>query len=212
MSTSGLARLTVTPKTGAERFHAGGRDLGHDLLGFWRWSASDLVSNATRGVLAEYLVACAVGLEGGLRAEWDAFDLRTGEGVTVEVKSAAYLQTWHQARESAISFDIRPTMGWDAATNNSGAVARRQADVYVFALLHHRDKATVDPLDATQWTFHVVPTATLDARFPTQRRLGLGALLALGPTIADFDGLAPAIAAASGRGTRGGAATGGGAP
>lgn len=203
MSTSGLARLTVTRKNGAERIHAGGRDLGHDLLGFWRWSASDLVSNATRGVLAEYLVACALGLEGGMRTEWDAFDLRTSEGVTVEVKSAAYLQSWHQARESAISFDIRSTMGWDAATNTSGTVARRQADVYVFALLHHRDKATIDPLDATQWTFHVVPTATLDARFPTQKRLGLGALLDLGPATADFDALAGAIAAAAERRSEG---------
>lgn len=197
MSSTNLARMAVTRKTGSERLHAGGHDLGHDLLGFWRWSTSDLVSNATRGVLAEYLVACALGLEGGLRTEWDAFDLRTGDGTTVEVKSSAYLQSWHQARESAISFDIRPTLGWDATTNTSAATARRQAAVYVFALLHHRDKATVDPLDAAQWTFHVLPTAILDARLLAQQRLGLSTLLALKPAIIGFDALAQAIASAA---------------
>lgn len=193
MTAPHLARLTVAPKTGAERLHAGGRDLGHDLLGFWRWSTSDLVGNATRGVLAEYLVACALGLEGGLRTEWDAHDLRMAEGITVEVKSAAYLQSWAQERESVIGFDIRPTLGWDASTDIRSTEARRQADVYVFALLHHRDKATIDPLDAAQWTFHVLPTGTLDARLPLQRRLSLGTLRTLGPTIVAFAGLREAI-------------------
>ncbi len=196
MTVNTLGKLTIARKEGTEPFHAGGEALEHTLLGFWRWSTSDLVNNATRGVLAEYLVACALGLEADLRIEWDAYDLRTTDGTTVEVKSAAYLQSWHQERESAIGFDIRPTLGWDAATNTTSAEVKRQADVYVFALLHHREKATVDPLDVTQWTFHVLPTAVLDTRIPVQRRLSLGTLRTLGPAIVGFDGLAAAIEAA----------------
>jgi hypothetical protein len=31
--------------------------------------------------------------------------------------------------------------------------AKRQADVYVFALLAHEDRTTIDPLDLDQWKF-----------------------------------------------------------
>jgi hypothetical protein len=46
-------KLNVGRKTGEEKFHLHGSDLGPVLTDFWRWSASDLVSNATRGGLAE---------------------------------------------------------------------------------------------------------------------------------------------------------------
>ena len=41
--------------------------LGVSLLDFWQWLGSDLVSNAFRGLLAEYLVALAVGAADGAR-------------------------------------------------------------------------------------------------------------------------------------------------
>ena len=91
-------QLKAGRKTGEEKFRVGGTEFGTSLLDFWRWSASDLVSNATRGVLAEYIVATALGLADGVRREWDAFDLLTKDGVRVEVKSAAYLQSWGHDR------------------------------------------------------------------------------------------------------------------
>ena len=66
------------------------------LKHFWEWSASDLMSNATRGILAEFLVAAAIGQSGGVRSEWDAYDLQTTSGLKLEVKSSAYLQSWRQ--------------------------------------------------------------------------------------------------------------------
>ncbi len=61
---------------------------------FWQWSASDLIGTVMRGVLAEFLVAHALGIDKeGFRVEWDAFDLGTcaadGSRLKVEVKSAA---------------------------------------------------------------------------------------------------------------------------
>lgn len=62
-------------KTGSELFTDGPQELAAGVLSFWQWSASDLVSNTMRGVLAEYIVALALGIEQGMRREWDAYDL-----------------------------------------------------------------------------------------------------------------------------------------
>jgi hypothetical protein len=188
-----LPPLVVTRKTGAEVFHFGQKALDFDLRNFWQWSASDLVSNAMRGILAEFLVAKALGIADDLRAEWDAFDLRTRQGVKIEVKSAAYLQTWAQKALSLISFDIAPTRMWDATTNAMASERRRQADLYIFALLAHRDKPTLDAMDLSQWEFYLVRRADLDARLPTNERLSLSTLLRLGPVRCSYEELASAV-------------------
>lgn len=143
-------KLDIVQLAGSEPFHLNGQALPFDVLAFWRWSSSALVSNAMRGVLAEYLVARDLGVAQAARVEWDAYDLRTQQGLRVEVKSAAYLQSWKQAKRSRICFDIEPKQGWNAETNEYSTERRRQADVYVFALLNHHDKATLDPLNLAQ--------------------------------------------------------------
>jgi hypothetical protein len=189
-----LGAVEVLRKTGDETFHHGGAPTNESLREFWRWSSSDLLSNAMRGVLAEYIVGLALGcVEGGTRREWDAADLVTPGNLRVEVKSAAYLQTWLQHRLSPISFRISPTNGWDAATNTISDERRRQADVYVFAVLTHQSKRTVDPLDLDQWEFHVLPTDRLNEAVPHQRTISLSRLLSLQPRTVLFDGLASAV-------------------
>lgn len=134
-----LARLTVRRKSGQELFQLKNRDIGADLMTFWQWSASDLVDNTMRGVLAEFIVAKALGLVGDKpRESWAKFDLQTSGGLKVEVKSAAYLQSWAQQRLSRIAFSYRATRGFDADTNKTEDVPLRHADVYVFALLKHQ--------------------------------------------------------------------------
>ncbi len=127
-------------------------------------------------VLAEYLVAKAFGAAEGVHEEWAAFDLCDARGVTIEVKSAAYIQSWHQKRLSSISFSCRKTLAWDADGNQLGSEKRRQAQVYVFALLAHKDKATVNPLDVSQWQFYVVPTCKLDERTRSQHSITLASI------------------------------------
>ena len=91
-----LGRIFPQRKTGQECFHQGDKAVTFNLTDFWRWSCSDLISNTARGVLAEFIVARALGLaEDGVRDEWARFDLCTPEGVKVEVKSAAYIQSWY---------------------------------------------------------------------------------------------------------------------
>lgn len=77
-----LPPIKATPKTGNEQFTDNGIETKHSLIDFWRWSVSDLVSNTTRGILAEYIVGAAIGIESmGVREEWDAYDLITKEGI-----------------------------------------------------------------------------------------------------------------------------------
>lgn len=177
-----LGRTHPSRKTGAEPLTASGTPVGPTLRDFWAWSMSDLVSNATRGVLAEFIVATSLGVDiGGVRNEWDAWDLTTPDGIKVEVKSAAYLQSWNQRELSKITFSTRASLAWDADSNRQAATPTRHADVYVFALLHHTDKTTVDPLNLDQWTFFVVPTSVLDARTRSQHSITLPSFSALSP-------------------------------
>lgn len=125
--------------------------------------------------------------------EWDAYDMKSKQGVKVEVKSAAYLQSCQQAKLSSITFGIQPTLGWDSSTNISGTERMRQADVYVFALLHHQDKLTVDPLSVEQWNFSVLPATILNERLPAQKSISLATLLRLGPERVKFGEVSAAI-------------------
>jgi hypothetical protein len=197
-------RIVSTRKTGAEPFHEGGHKMEFDVLGFWRWSASDLLSNATRGRLAEYLVARAIDIDvdSTVRDEWDACDLHSPSGLKIEVKSAAYLQSWYQRAPSIITFKVPKTRAWDAETNALASEKCRQAGLYVFALLAHVEKESVDPLDLEQWRFYVVPTAALDARTRSQHSITLRSLeqLTRGVSFAELRSSVEAVGAAiSGR-------------
>lgn len=172
-----LSSIHPACKEGNETFHSKGKPLNLTLLDFWRWSASDLVSNATRGIFAEFIVASALGINlDSIRDEWGAFDLQTPEGITVEVKSAAYIQSWRQQKLSTIIFRIPCTQGWNAETNTYEKEFRRQAQVYVFALLAHKDKSTIDPLNVDQWKFYVMPTRVLNKRISNQKSIHLKSL------------------------------------
>jgi len=184
--TENLGRILVRRRVGSEPFTDGENSLGLDLLSFWQWSASDLVSNMARGVLAEYLVATALGIDvSGVRDGWAAYDLCTPSGVKVEVKSAAYLQSWNQSKPSAVSFRTPRTRAWDPDTNRLEAEAKRQADVYIFAILAHRQKSTLNPCDVSQWEFHVLRAQILNERTRSQHSITLPTLTRLsgGPVV-----------------------------
>jgi hypothetical protein len=138
-----LDKIHATPKSGEETLSHEGIPLSHNLMDFWRWSVSDLLSNATRGRFAEFIVATATGVDiQQPRDEWAAFDLITPDGIKIEVKSSAYIQSWHQKELSKISFSTKAAYVWDSETSTQSAIAYRSADVYVFCLLHHDDKET----------------------------------------------------------------------
>jgi hypothetical protein len=189
-----LDALVAEPKRGDEPLTYRGAEVGATLRDFWSWACSDLISNAMRGVLAEYVVGVALGcVAGSTRLEWDLTDLRTPAGVRVEVKSSAYVQSWRQERLSTISFDIRPTLGWDAGANSYATERRRQADVYVFGVFTATDKAAADPLNLDSWDFYVMSTDRLNAAVGEQRSINLSSLLRHRPRKAAFGELAAVV-------------------
>lgn len=188
-----LSGIDVTRKSGDEPFVLNGEPLPLRLLSFWQWSASDIVGNAMRGILAEYIVTSAVGAADGVRTEWDAYDVATAEGIKIEVKSGAYIQSWEQKRYSNIQFGIRPTQGWNADTNEYTKEIVRQADVYVFCVLKHKDQKTLNPLDLEQWDFYVLSTNVLNDSVGPQKTISLKRLENLNPRVVGYKDLRASI-------------------
>lgn len=181
-----LNAIKVEAKTGNESFSFDDNDLDFKLSEFWAWSQSDLLNNTLRGVLAEFIVRQALGIKKTTRTEWDAYDLETENGYKIEIKSSAYLQSWNQTELSKISFNIAPTKGWNADTNKYSDEIKRQSDYYIFCLLKHQDKSSVNPLDLNQWVFYVLPTEVLNIERTDQKSISLNSLLSLNPKECSF--------------------------
>lgn len=193
-----LGRIENQRNNGAEPLHANGAPIGVSLQQFCQWSGSDLISNSQRRILAEFLVAHALGVDRGVRTEWDASDLETDLGIKVEVKASGFVQSWPQEKLSTIGFNIAPKLSWDASTKISATEAARPADVYVFAVHAHIDQASIDPLNVNQWEFYVLGTPVLDQECSCQRRISLETLQRLCPKPVPFECLCVAVAQAAG--------------
>ncbi len=188
-----LKAINTIKKTGQETFSESNKVLDFKLLDFWSWSQSSLMDNTLRGILAEYIVKQALEIESGTRTEWDSYDLETHNGIKIEVKSAAYLQSWKQSEFSKISFGIAPTKSWDEKKHEYLPEIKRQADYYVFCLLHYKEKRTVNPLKLEQWSFYVLPTSVLNEHKKEQKQITLNSLLKLNPTKCGFNYIKEAI-------------------
>ena len=98
------------------------------------WACADVLHNVHRALLAEFLVAAALDLLGELRVAWDAVDLRYRcaaypRGAGIEVKSAAYLQSWPQETYSVIS-DGSAKARLGRADGRDGTRARAQRRLF----------------------------------------------------------------------------------
>lgn len=159
------------------------------LSAFWGWAYSDLVGNTERGALAEYIVACALGVQDNVRVNWDRYDLLSPEGIAIEVKSSGYIQTWAQEKPSSLIFGVQPTYGWDSQTNQYTTEKVRQSDIYVFCVHKHLEQESVNPLDLSQWDFYLLPTQTLNEAVGGQKTISLPSLLKIGAEKCAFENL-----------------------
>lgn len=180
----------AVPMTGSERF------VGVDgtVADFWRFAMSDFRTNNLRGYLAEYLVARAVGATQN-RVEWDSYDVETPDGITIEVKSSAYLQAWAQRKPSAISFSSLRSKTWTPQTGYAKE-ATYNADVYVFCLQTATGHATYNPIDVNQWEFYVISNSVLADT--GQSSLTLSRARSLSGGVVAYSALEAAIRAAVG--------------
>jgi len=176
-------------KSGEEHFYYNFKELNFSLQDFWQWAYSDIIGNTVRGVLAEYIVAKALGLTEKVRTEWKAFDLLTDKGLKIEVKSASYIQSWHQKNYSETRFSIPKTRYWDEHTNIQAQESKRQSDIYIFCLLKHKVQETLDPLNLNQWDFYILSTSVIDKELGDSKQITLRKLISLNPIKSNFGDL-----------------------
>ena len=129
-----------------------------DVEAFLRWNSGPLLEFRNRSAYAEWLVHRALGLDPGEHRSEGALVLVDNNGLSLSVKSAAYVQSRQQDAPCAISFPID----------------QRSSSAYVFCLLNEDNPDLADPTRHEQWLFWVVPTAKLNAE---RRSIGLQALL-----------------------------------
>ena len=128
-----------------------------------------------------------------MRTDWAAYDLDTPSGIKVEVKSSAYLQSWHQATASTPTFSIKKAREWFPETNELSEERLRHSDVYVFCLLAYKcDKRLLDPLDRSQWEFYMVKTTEIDRIFGERSTIGINRVKELSQEYS-VDGLLDAV-------------------
>lgn len=157
---------------------------------FWAWALGDLRLNANRGLLAQFLVARALGDARERDDGWGNFDVETPEGIWVEVKASGYLQSWKQKGLSTISFSGLKARSWEAETGYSPHPEFR-SDVYVFAVHTCQDPSIYDPLEVNAWDFYVLPAGTV--RRLDQRSIRLSRLHTLAPPPTKWPGLRQAV-------------------
>ena len=184
-----LPAIKTVQKTGKEIFYLDGKKLPLDVLSFWKWSSSELLGNALRGVLAEFIVASTIDILDKPREEWDAYDLKTKNGLKIEIKSSSYLQSWDQTELSKINFGIQETSDFDYETKKYDKQKKRQSDIYIFCVLSHKDKNSVDPLNLSQWDFYILETKVLNEKVKAQKTIALSSLLKLNPIKIKYDKL-----------------------
>lgn len=141
--------------SGAERLDA-------PVLDFWQWAFSDLCANNLRGIFAEWLVAKLLDIVPPVRESWAECDLRTTEGVRIEVKSAAYVQTWTKEGDppSRISFGGLRATTWSVETGHAPEPSYN-SDLYVFTLQIEKSRERWNAMDLDQWRFYIVPRERL---------------------------------------------------
>ena len=107
-----------------------------------------------------------------VRDEWGDFDLETKDKIRIEVKTSSYLQTWYQENYSKIKFSIK-RKNEKYLKNNE---LNRPSDFYIFCLLNHKDKKTVEPLNMDQWIFYILSTKEINKLFKNINSISLKTL------------------------------------
>ena len=166
---------------------------------FWQWFGPSLAEDWMRGVVGEFWVANALGFLNEPREGWKPWDLETKTGVKVEVKTSGCLRRKNDeiVPIKNIKFDIENVNVDEETEKGLSARQYRPADVYVFCLHSSLNPKTLNPMVISQWEFHVIATAVLDAKRPKAKSITLNPLKKLGTAKTDFAGLKEAILSAA---------------
>lgn len=185
----GYKRIKPKRLSGTEEFSNTGRDVVVNVEQYWAWSHSNLSANIERGIVAEFLVASALGVDGdpNLRDPWGDSDIIVGD-MRVEVKASAYIQDWNQKDFSRIVFSgLRGRWLIEGVDNQGDSIPPElntepggknyKSHVYVLTVQKHQDHGTFDLLDLNQWDFYVLSRQEIINVTKKRNSLSLKALL-----------------------------------
>jgi hypothetical protein len=120
-----------------------------------------LVTNVYRGIIAEAVVAAALGPDWRWCSEdYYQFDFLHVSGARLEVKQSAACQSWPTKAASTARWDIAARKSlWDGKryVPHDG----RNADIYVLCWHPIPDRDVADHRDPEQWEFFVISAAAL---------------------------------------------------
>ena len=155
-----------------------------------RFYGGPLINNVYRGDYVEGLILFALGKQQWKPiGEWGGWDLERDDGIRLEVKQSAALQSWHAAasagKPSPSSFNIAPRGGYYTDSTDAGVWKEvdhpvRSADIYIFAWHPEKAPDIADHRRADQWEFYVVPESNLP---PRQKSIGLSKVKKLAPAV-----------------------------
>lgn len=159
---------------GNETFKFIGKELGFNVMDYWRFQFSNLIDNL--GFVAEFLIAQSLHKnEPDNAMGWTLHDIDY-RGKRIEVKATSYYQAFkksHIISEHRV-FSIRKT---HIEYQNSKSPLARQNDIYIFCLDKGRTKETANPLNLENWDFYIVPTKVINEQFGDQKTLSLKRLI-----------------------------------
>ena len=147
--------------------------LDYTLLNFWQWAYSNLLHNMHRGKFAEFIVKCALE-QGGVQTRKEVmtglepYDLEgpiiasTGLTSKLEIKSAAFVQSWDIKHPEKTSFSIAPAKTPDETGDyRDGSFKHRNNDIYIFAI-YTATSNEQDILNLSLWEFYILPTYKIE--------------------------------------------------
>jgi len=149
---------------------------------FWSWCMSDFSGNTIRGVLAEFIVANALGIQlCSAREEWAAYDLKYDDA-GIEVKCSSFWQSWQYGKSPTLQYDISESHFFDPLIGYTNEI-RRASSVYVFCLFGKEDKEKKcnneempDVMDMNNWSFFVASTEQINDVYKKQKKATLNSL------------------------------------
>lgn len=177
--------------------NSGGKNV--TVLDFWQYAFSTINANVLRGAFAEFLVECSINniSEIGVREAWGDYDVLSKSGTKIEVKCSSYIQDWDQSDYSEIVWAglKAKELYYSEAVKSMEEMADSdyKAEVYVLALLMHKDPKTLNILDMDQWVFYVLSRDQLRLVSNDSSRVTLAHLMKHGSKEVGFSDLAGTI-------------------
>lgn len=105
-------------------FTINGKEADFTILDFWKWGCSSILDNVWRGVLAEYIIAKALGIDNIPRKEWETYDLITPEGKQLKTNrwkpgSLGIIINQYKRIVTINARKITPDFGWGRPNRTS---------------------------------------------------------------------------------------------